>query len=90
MNDKIKAKLKTGEYILTEKRHTKSEVWKSFRELQDAGSTGNIRVRVGPNCCRAGSGKILKFRPVLASVPPVTCCTYPVTNQSQVTKIKPP
>jgi hypothetical protein len=47
MNDKIKAKLKCGEYILTEKRHAKSEVWKSFREIQVAGSTSNIRVRVG-------------------------------------------
>jgi hypothetical protein len=36
MNDKIKAKLKSGEYILTEKRHAKSEVWKSFREIQEA------------------------------------------------------
>jgi hypothetical protein len=36
MNDKTKAKLKRGEYILTEKRHAKSELWKSFREIQDA------------------------------------------------------
>jgi hypothetical protein len=47
MNDKIKAKLKSGEYILTEKWHAKSEVWKSFREIQDAGSTSHILVRVG-------------------------------------------
>jgi hypothetical protein len=49
MNDIIKAKLKSGEYISTEKRHAKSEVWKSFREIQDAGSTSNIRVQVGPH-----------------------------------------
>jgi hypothetical protein len=47
MNDKIKAKLKSGEYILTEIRHAKSEVWISFRAVQDAGSTSNILVRVG-------------------------------------------
>jgi hypothetical protein len=47
MNDKIKAKLKSGEYILKKKRHAKSEVRKSFREIQDAGSMSNIRVRVG-------------------------------------------
>jgi hypothetical protein len=47
MNDKIKVKLKSGEYILTEKRQAKCEVWKSFREIQDAGSTCNIRVRAG-------------------------------------------
>jgi hypothetical protein len=40
MNSKIKEKLKSGEYILMEK----SEVWKSFREIQDAGSASNVRV----------------------------------------------
>jgi hypothetical protein len=35
-NDKIKAKLKSGDYILTEKRYARSEAWKSFREIQDA------------------------------------------------------
>jgi hypothetical protein len=73
MNDKIKAKLKSGEYILTEKRYAKSEVWISFREIKDASSTDDDRVRVGPgstfnifglgpNCPQAGSSKILKFR----------------------------
>jgi hypothetical protein len=48
-----------------------------FREIQVAGSTSNIRVGpdradddrvwVGPNFPRAGSGKILKFRPVQTS-----------------------
>jgi hypothetical protein len=47
MNDKIKAKLKSGEYILTEKRHAKNEVWTSFREIKDAGSTDDNRVWVG-------------------------------------------
>jgi hypothetical protein len=36
MDDKIKAKLKSGEYILTERRHAKSEVRKSFHEIQDS------------------------------------------------------
>jgi hypothetical protein len=42
MNDKIKAKMKSGEYILTEKRHSKSVVWNSFRETQDAATKENI------------------------------------------------
>jgi hypothetical protein len=42
MNDKIKAKFKSGEYILTEKRHAKCEVWKSFREIQDAATKEKI------------------------------------------------
>jgi hypothetical protein len=42
MNDKIKVKLKSGEYILSEKRHAESEVWKSFREMQDAATKDEI------------------------------------------------
>jgi hypothetical protein len=42
MNDKFKAKLKSGKYILTEKRHAKSEVWKSFREIQDGATKEKI------------------------------------------------
>jgi hypothetical protein len=44
MNDKNKAKLKSGEYILTEKRHAKSEVWTSFREIQ-AGDGGHLNIK---------------------------------------------
>jgi hypothetical protein len=40
-DDKIKAKLKSGEYIL-ERRHAKSEVRKSFHEIQDAATKDKI------------------------------------------------
>jgi hypothetical protein len=41
--DKIKLKVKSGKPILTKKRsYAKSEVWKSFREIQDAAKKEKI------------------------------------------------
>jgi hypothetical protein len=40
--DQIKARLKSGVYILTERKHAKSEVWKSFREVQDGATKEKI------------------------------------------------
>jgi hypothetical protein len=74
MNDKIKAKLKSGEYILTEKRHAKCELWKSFREIQTVGSTSNIRVRApqmmfGFGSVRVAHNNILGLGPGRAELP---------------------
>jgi hypothetical protein len=42
--EQIKERLKSGVYILTERKHVKSEVWKSFREVQDATTKEKIGV----------------------------------------------
>jgi hypothetical protein len=40
--DQIKAKLESGEHILTERKQAESEVWKSFREVRDAATNEKI------------------------------------------------